>query len=185
MHHLLTCVILEMASADTEVGGPFFRSLLRLRRGPWPRAAWGLQMLNEDTGETLVKDTVSGAQPGIAGKGCHKQPSGWAKQRYSKGQKEGDIKRKGEGERDDKSTKHWYMLDQSYRQMGKLLLIALMASGRLGLMGGLVGVRQRESHGRGQTATRPDIGHQYAKAHHLHQASTLGCSFIKINNSTN
>lgn len=56
---------------------------------------------------------------------------------------------------------------------GELLLIVLMASGRLGLMG----VRPRERHGKGQTASWADIGHQYAKAHHLHQAS-------KINNTT-
>lgn len=42
MHHLLTCVILEMASADTEVGGPFFRSLLRLRMGPRAGVCMGL-----------------------------------------------------------------------------------------------------------------------------------------------
>lgn len=64
----------------------------------------------------------------------------------SKGQKEGDIKRKGEGERDDNSTKHWCV--RSVKRVDReLLLIAMKASGRLGLMGGCETERDRQHPG--------------------------------------
>lgn len=59
----------------------------------------GWQTLNEDTGETLVKDTVSGAQSGKSGEG-RSQAVEWV----SKAKAERERNRE-EGNGDDKSTK--------------------------------------------------------------------------------